>query len=75
MRIYLVMRERTRKIPADYGDYGNYWETEADIISAYTNPDSARKGIETETFLNGDEYTRYYLDYIDVEEEIDGKIK
>ena len=67
MRIYLVMRERASRIPCHYGDYGDYWQTETDVIAAYKSPDSARKCIETETFLNSDENTRYYLDYIDVE--------
>lgn len=73
MRIYLVMRERTSRIPCHYGDSGDYWQTETDVISAHRNTDDARKIIETETFLNGDENVRYYVDYVELKEETDGK--
>ena len=66
MFIYLVIRETKWKIPCSYGDYGDYWETETDVISAHRNLEDAEKMIETETALNILNDTRYYWQAVEL---------
>ena len=66
MFIYLVIRETKWKIPCSYGDYGEYWETETDVISAHKNLEDAEKMIETETALNIVRDTRYYWEVVEL---------
>ena len=70
MLIYLVIRETQYKIPDGWADY---CQTETEGISAHRTADGARKMIETETFLNAGEGVRYYMDYIELKEDTDGK--
>lgn len=65
MTVYLVIRETKWRIPCSYGDYGDYWETETDVISAHRTADDAKKMVETETALNTSEDVCYY--WMDVE--------
>lgn len=60
MIVYLVIRETKWRIPCSYGDHGDYWETDTDIISAHRNRDDAIKMVETETALNTSEDVCYY---------------
>lgn len=66
MFIYLVIRETKWRIPRGYGDYGDYWETETDVISAHRNVDDAIKMVETETALNTSKDVRYYWEGIEL---------
>lgn len=66
MLIYLVIRETKWKIPCSYGDYGEYWETETDVIGAYKNRDDAIKMVETKTALETDKDVSYYWDDIEL---------
>ena len=60
MTVYLVIRETKWKIPCSYGDYGDYWETDTDIVCAFKNRDDAIKMVEEETALNNSEDVCYY---------------
>ena len=64
MEIYLVLRETKWKIPRSYGDYGDYWDTETEVISAHRTVEDAEKMIETKTALETNEDVSYYLDYV-----------
>ena len=66
MIVYLVIRETKWKIPPSYGDYGEYWETETDVISAHKDVDDAIKIVETETSLETDDNIRYYWEGIEL---------
>ena len=66
MLIYLVIRETKWKIPPSYGDYGDYWETEIDVISAHKNADDAIKKVETENAHRLNEDVRYYWEGIEL---------
>ena len=67
MRIYLVIRETKWKVPCSYGDHGEYYETETDVISAHRSADDAKKMIETETALETDGDVHYYWESIELE--------
>ena len=60
MLVYLVIRETKWRIPCSYGDHGDYWETDTDIVSAFKNRDDAIKMVEEETALNNSEDVCYY---------------
>lgn len=66
MLIYLVIRETRWKIPCSYGDYGEYYETETDVVSAHKDVDNAIKVIRTETAFETDEDVRYYWEAIEL---------
>lgn len=67
MLIYLVIRETKWKIPCSYGDYGDYWETETDVVSAHKDVNDAIRVIRTKTALETDEDVRYYWEAIELE--------
>lgn len=67
MKAYLVIRETKRETPCSYGDYGKYYETEIDIISAHRNIDNAIKKVETETARETDKNIYYYWERIALE--------
>lgn len=67
MEVYLVIRETKWKISCSYGDYGDYWDTETDVIGAYKNRDDAIKMVETKTALETDEDISYYWEAIELE--------
>jgi hypothetical protein len=67
--VYLVIRETKWKIPRSYGDYGDYWDTETDVVSAHRTLEDAERMIETKTALNIVEDTRYYWDAVELEED------
>ena len=69
MIVYLVIRETKWKIPPSYGDYGDYWETETDVISAHRTLEGARKMVDTENALKTNSDTRYYWDAVELEED------
>lgn len=60
MTVYLVIRETKWRIPRSYGDHGDYWETDTDIVRAFKNRDDAIKMVEEETALNNSEDVCYY---------------
>lgn len=60
MIVYLVIRETKWRIPRSYGDHGDYWETDTDIVRAFKNRDDAVKMVEEETALNNNEDVCYY---------------
>ena len=64
MEIYLVLRETKWKIPRSYGDYGDYWDTETEVISAHRTVEDAEKMVETKTALEKNEDVSYYIDYV-----------
>lgn len=47
-------------MPRSYGDHGDYWETDTDIVRAFKNRDDAVKMVEEETALNNNEDVCYY---------------
>lgn len=67
MLIYFVIRETKWKIPRSYGDHGDYYDTETDVISAHRNADDAIKMVDTETALNTNNDVRYYWEGIELE--------
>ena len=69
MLIYLVIRETKWKIPCSYGDYGDYYDTETDVISVHRTFEDAERMIETETALNTDNDVRFYWDAMELKEE------
>lgn len=66
MLIYLVIRETKWRIPRSYGDYGDYWETETDVISAHRNFEDAEEKVETENARRLNEDVRYYWEGIEL---------
>lgn len=66
MFVYLVIRETKWRIPCSYGDRGDYWETDTDIVRAFKNRDDAVKMVEEETALNNNEDVCYYWYDIEV---------
>ena len=66
MLIYLVIRETKWRIPRSYGDYGDYWETETDVISAHRNFEDAEKKVETENARRLNEDVCYYWEGIEL---------
>ncbi len=66
MFVYLVIRETKWRIPCSYGDHGDYWETETDVISAHRTAEDAIKMTETETALETDKDVRYYWEGIEL---------
>lgn len=60
MIVYLVIRETKWRMPRSYGDHGDYWETDTDIVRAFKNRDDAVKMVEEETALNNNEDVCYY---------------
>ena len=60
MIVYLVIRETKWRIPCSYGDHGDYWETDTDIVRAFKNKADAVKMVEEETALNNSENVYYY---------------
>lgn len=69
MTIYFVIRETKWRIPRSYGDYGDYYATETDIISAHRTFEDAKRMIETETALNKDSDVRFYWDAVELKED------
>lgn len=67
MTIYLVIRKTQWKIPCCYGDYGDYWETETDVISAHRNFEDAERMIKTETALETNDDVSYDWECIELE--------
>lgn len=60
MLVYLVIRETRWRIPRSYGDHGDYWETDTDVVRAFKNKADAIKMVEEETALNNSEDVTYY---------------
>lgn len=69
MTIYLVIRETKWKIPRSYGDHGDYWDTETDVVSAHRTPEDAERIVDIKTTLNMDKDTRYYCEVMELKEE------
>ena len=66
MLIFLVIRETKWKLHCGYGDHGDYWETETDVISAHRDVDDAIKMVQTETDLETDENVEYHWEAIEL---------
>lgn len=67
MTIYLVIRETKWKIPPSYGDYGDYYDTETDVVGAYRTLEDARKMVDTKMATRMNEDVRYYWDALELE--------
>ena len=67
MVIYLVIRETKWKIPPSYGDYGDYWDTETEVVSAHRTLEDARKMVDTKMALRPNKDVRYYWDALELE--------